>query len=333
MLGTARGAAALVLAILCFINFKNSIELLAIWIGIGFIFRGVSTLMSAASDPSLPGRIWEIIVGVLRTRAPGMTLDKLPIYAWAMLVFAAMIVFGFPAVILATLLLELERAFHWPFFIAELGGDPLLWQHLFWFFGHPEVYIIFLPAAGMVSMMVPTIARTPLVGYRLVVLALLATGFLSFGLWVHHMFTTGIPALSLAFFSAASMAVAVPSGIQVFSWIATMAAGRGRFRITTPSLFVLGFLFIFVLGGLTGVMVAVVPFDWQVHDTYFIVAHFHYVLIGGMVFPLFATFYYWAPIASQVRSLSGRKESRNRSSTGLLSYAAPSLSVKASLHL
>ena len=146
-------------------------------------------------------------------------------------------------------------------------------------------------------------ARTPLVGYRLIVVALIATGFFSFGLWVHHMFTTGIPALSLSFFSAASMAVAMPSGIQVFAWIATIASGR--LRSTTPSLFVLGFLFIFTLGGLTGVMVAMVPFDWQAHDTYFVVAHFHYVLVGGMVFPLFAAFYYWAPAFSR-RALSER---------------------------
>ena len=198
--------------------------------------------------------------------------------------------------IVATLLLELERAFDWPFFIAERGGDPLLWQHLFWFFGHPEVYVIFIPAAGMVSMIVPTMAHTPLVGYRLVVLALLATGFLSFGLWVHHMFATGLPQMSLSFFSAASMAVAIPSGIQVFAWIATIASGR--LRLAVPSYFILGFLFIFTLGGLTGVMVAMVPYDWQVHDTYFVVAHFHYVLIGGMVFPMFAAFYYWAPSVS-----------------------------------
>ena len=240
---------------------------------------------------------------MLRTRAPGMTLDRMPMFAWTMLIFAGMIVFAFPAVILATMLLELERAFGWPFFIPAKGGDALLWQHLFWFFGHPEVYIIFLPAAGMVSMIVPTMARTPLVGYRLIVVALIATGFFSFGLWVHHMFTTGIPALSLSFFSAASMAVAMPSGIQVFAWIATIAAGR--LRLATPSLFVLGFLFIFTLGGLTGVMVAMVPFDWQVHDTYFVVAHFHYVLVGGMVFPLFAAFYYWAPAFSR-RALSER---------------------------
>ena len=255
-------------------------------LGIGFI--EISAIAGAI----------EIVVGTLRTRPPGMSLARMPIFAWAMLIFAGMIIFAFPAVILATMLLELERAFGWPFFVAAKGGDPLLWQHLFWFFGHPEVYIIFLPAAGLVSMIVVTMARARLVGHHLIVVALLATGFFSFGLWVHHMFTTGIPALSLGFFSAASMAVAIPSGIQVFSWIATIAAGQ-RLRITTPSLFVLGFLFIFVLGGLTGVMVAMVPFDWQVHDTYFVVAHFHYVLVGGMVFPLFAVFYYWAPMVSR----------------------------------
>mgnify|MGYP001195942857 CR=1 FL=1 len=256
-------------------------------LGIGFI--EISAIAGAI----------EIIVGTLRTRPPGMSLDKLPIFGWAMLIFAGMIVVAFPAVILATMLLEIERAFGWPFFTAASGGDPLLWQHLFWFFGHPEVYIIFLPAAGLVSMIVPTIARKPLVGYRFIVVALLATGFFSFGLWVHHMFATGIPSLSLAFFSAASMAVAVPSGIQVFSWIATLAAAKGKIRLTTPALFVLGMLFIFTLGGLTGVMVAMVPFDWQAHDSYFIVAHLHYVLIGGMVFPLFACFYYWGPLFLQ----------------------------------
>ncbi|MDX2205294.1 MAG: cbb3-type cytochrome c oxidase subunit I [Hyphomicrobiaceae bacterium] len=260
-------------------------------LGIGFI--EISAIAGAI----------EIIVGVLRTRAPGQGLDKLPVYSWAMLVFAGMIIFAFPAIIIATYLLELERAFQWPFFISEQGGNPLLWQHLFWFFGHPEVYIIFLPAAGMVSMILPAMVQAPLVGYRLVVLAVVGTGFLSFGLWVHHMFATGIPRLSLSFFSAASMAVAIPSGIQVFAWIATIASGK--LRLHTPALFILGFLFIFTLGGLTGVMVALVPFDFQVHDTYFVVAHFHYVLIGGMVFPLFAAFYYWIPTASK-RPLSER---------------------------
>jgi cytochrome c oxidase subunit I+III len=262
-------------------------------LGIGFI--EISAIAGAI----------EIAVGILRTRAPGMTLDKMPIYAWAMLVLAGMIIFAFPAVILGTALLELERAFDMPFFIAERGGDPLLWQHLFWFFGHPEVYIIFLPAAGMVSMIIPAMVGKPLYGYRLIVLALVGTGFLSFGLWVHHMFATGIPQLSLSFFSAASMAVTIPSGIQVFAWIATIAAAVKLRPLKVPMLFILGFFFIFVLGGLTGVMVAVVPFDWQAHDTYFIVAHLHYVLFGGMVFPLFAAFYYWAPFVS-AKALSER---------------------------
>ena len=260
-------------------------------LGIGFI--EISAIAGAI----------EIIVGVLRTRAPGMTLDKLPIFAWSMLIFAVMIVIAFPSVILATLLLELERALGWPFFDSVKGGDPLLWQHLFWFFGHPEVYIIFLPAAGAMSTIIPAIARTELVGYRLVVLAMLATGFISFGVWAHHMFTVGLPTLSVNVFSAASMAVSVPAGVQVFAWIATLAAGRMAFN--TPGLFAVGGLVIFVAGGLSGVMVAMVPFDWQAHDTYFIVAHLHYVLIGGMVFPLFAAIYYWTPLVSR-RALSER---------------------------
>lgn len=253
-------------------------------LGIGFI--EISAIAGAI----------EIVVGILRTRPPGMTLDKMPIYLWAMLIVGAMIIFGFPPVILATALLELERAFHWPFFLAGQGGDPLLWQHLFWLFGHPDVYIIFLPAAGLVSMMVAAMAQTPLVGYRWIVVAMLATGTISFALWVHHMFATGMPHLSLSFFSAASMAVAIPAGLQVFSWIATL--WRGNVQRATPTYFLLGFFGVFVLGGLTGVMLAVVPYDWQAHDTYFVVAHLHYVLIGGMLFPVFAGIYYWAPLIS-----------------------------------
>jgi len=260
-------------------------------LGIGFI--EISAIAGAI----------EIIVGVLRTRAPGMTLDRMPMFAWAMLVFAAMIIIAFPSVILSTLLLELERAFNWPFFDPTRGGDPMLWQHLFWFFGHPEVYIIFLPAAGLMSMMVSTVARTPLVGYRLNVLALVATGFISFGVWAHHMFATGMPRLSTGYFSAASMAVSLPAGIQVFCWIATLASGKIRW--STPALFVVGSVLVFTMGGLTGVMVGMVPFDWQAHDTYFIVAHLHYVLIGGMVFPMFAAFYHWVGMTSS-RPLSER---------------------------
>ena len=260
-------------------------------LGIGFI--EISAIAGAI----------EILVGVLKTRAPGMTLARMPMFAWAMLVFAGMIIIAFPAVILGTLLLELERALNWPFFDSTRGGDPLLWQHLFWFFGHPEVYIIFLPAAGLVSMLVGQLSRIDLVGYHLVVLALLATAFISFGVWAHHMFTTGMPTLTIGFFSAASMAVSVPAGVQVFAWIATLASGKPRHN--TPTLFLVGGLVIFVMGGLTGVMLAMVPFDWQVHDTYFIVAHFHYVLIGGAVFPVFAALYFWIPSMSR-RALSER---------------------------
>ena len=238
----------------------------------------------------------ELVVAILKTRAAGMTLARMPIFAWAMLVTALMIVLAFPPLILGGILLEVERAFGWPFFTPERGGDALLWQHLFWLFGHPEVYIIFLPAAGIVSTIVPTFARRALAGYTWVVLALVGTGFLSFGLWVHHMYTTAIPLASLSFFSAASMAVAIPTGIQVFAWLATL--WNGRPVLSTPLLFILGFLFIFVLGGLTGVMLALVPFDWQVHDTHFVVAHLHYVLFGGMLFPLFAGLYYWMPLVS-----------------------------------
>jgi cytochrome c oxidase subunit I+III len=254
-----------------------------VWIlGLGFV--EISAVAAAV----------ELIVGILKTRAPGMALSKMPIFAWYMLVTAAMIMIGMPAVIAADILLELERAFGWPFYDATRGGDPLLWQHLFWLFGHPEVYIIFLPAAGMVSMILPSFARARLVGYAWVVMAAVAVGFLSFGLWVHHMYATGLPFLSLSFFAAASTSIAIPMGVQVFAWLATLWDGKPVLRV--PMLFILGFLFIFTVGGLTGVMVAAVPYDWQVHDTYFVVAHFHYVLIGGMVFPVFAALYYWMPL-------------------------------------
>jgi cytochrome c oxidase subunit 1 len=189
--------------------------------------------------------------------------------------------------------LILDRLVGTHFFNPAEGGDVLLWQHLFWFFGHPEVYIIFLPAVGMVSTMIPSFARRPVFGYLALVMALVATGILAFGLWVHHMFVTGLPRLGESFFTASSMAIAIPAGVQIFCWLATLWDGRPVFR--TPLLFVIGFIVTFVIGGLTGVMVASVPFDTQVHDTYFVVAHFHYVLIGGAVFPLLGAVYYWFP--------------------------------------
>ncbi|WP_374679633.1 cytochrome c oxidase subunit I [Hydrocarboniphaga effusa] len=238
----------------------------------------------------------ELMVGILKCRPPGMRIHMMPLYAWYLLVVAGMILFAFPPLIVGDLLFEFERLLDWPFFDPSRGGDPLLWQHLFWIFGHPEVYIVFLPAIGLVAMIVPTFARTPLVGYTWIVLAAVGTGFISFGLWVHHMFTTGMPGISLAFFSAASEAVAIPTGVQIFCFLATILSGG--FVRSVPMLYVAGALAIFVFGGLTGVMVALAPFDFQAHDTYFVVAHLHYVLIGGMVFPIIAAFHYFFPIAA-----------------------------------
>jgi cytochrome c oxidase subunit 1 len=235
----------------------------------------------------------EVIVTVFKQRAPGMTLDRIPLFVWAMLVTAFMVIFAMPAVMLASTSLILDRLVGTHLFNPAEGGDVLLWQHMFWFFGHPEVYIIFLPGTGMVSAIIGTFSQRTVFGYLGVVLALIATAFLSFGLWVHHMFATGLPQLGASFFTASSMLIAIPSGLQIFCWIATLWDGRPVFR--APLLFVLGFFFIFVAGGLTGLMLASVPIDTQVHDTYFVVAHFHYVLIGGAVFPLLGAVYYWFP--------------------------------------
>lgn len=235
----------------------------------------------------------ELVVTILKQRAPGMSLSKTPPFVWAILVTAMMIIFAMPGVIVASVMLALDRLVDTKFYYPSAGGDALLWQHLFWWFGHPEVYIAFLPAAGIVSTIIPVFCQRPLFGYTAVVCALVATGMISFGLWVHHMFTTGLPTHASSFFTAASLTVAIPSGIQMIAWIATIWGGKPIFK--TPFLFCLGFLVIFVLGGITGVMVATIPFDKQVHDSYFVVAHFHYVLIGGVVFPLFGGFYYWFP--------------------------------------
>jgi cytochrome c oxidase subunit I+III len=235
----------------------------------------------------------EIVVTILKLRAPGMSINRLPLFAWTMLVVGVMILVAFTTLFMATILLELDRAMSTRFFDPDYGGSSLLWQHLFWFFGHPEVYIMFLPATGIISMVLPVFMRRPIVGYTLVAVAIVLTGFVSFGLWVHHMFATGLPEMALSFFTAASLMVAIASGIQVFSWIATIWGRRPEFRV--PMLFVLGFLFLFVAGGITGVMLAVIPFNVQVHDTFFVVAHFHYVIIGGVVFPIFAGLAYWLP--------------------------------------
>jgi cytochrome c oxidase subunit I+III len=250
---------------------------------VGLLFLGISTTAGAIN----------FIVTTFKLRAPGMSLNRIPLFVWAILATAFAVVFALPALNADNAMLFLDRRFGFHFFDPAEGGDPVLWQHLFWLFGHPDVYIIVLPALGIVSAIVPVFSRRPMVGYFWLVLANVATAVISFGVWVHHMFAIGLPQLSMSFFSAASLVITIPGGIQIFAWVATML--RGRLVLATPMLFVLGFLISFVAGGLTGVMFAVVPFNQQVTDSYFVVAHFHYVLFGGAVFPILAAVYYWMP--------------------------------------
>ncbi len=222
-----------------------------------------------------------------------MTFNRMPLFVWSMLVFSFMVIFAVPAVTIAATLLELDRLFGTAFYTTGAGGSALLYQHLFWFWGHPEVYILFVPATGMVSMLVTTFSRRATAGYVWIATSLVSVGFISFGVWVHHMFATGLPSLALAFFSAVSLLITIPSGVQFFAWIVTM--WKGTVELTVPMLFTVGFLLIFLLGGITGVMVSILPFDWAVTDSYFIVAHLHYVLNGAVVFPIFGAVYYWMP--------------------------------------
>ncbi len=235
----------------------------------------------------------ELIATILKQRAPGMSLDRIPLFVWAMLVQSFMVLFAMPAVMLGSGWLAMDRLVATHFFNVAEGGDALLWQHVFWFFAHPEVYIIFVPATGIVSEIVATFSGRPVFGYVALVLSLVATAFIGFGVWVHHMFATGLPRQGESFFTAASIMIVVPASVQIFCWIATLWAGRPR--LASPLLFVSGFIAVFVLGGLTGVMLAAIPFNIQAHDTYFVVAHFHYVLIGGALFPLLGGVAYWFP--------------------------------------
>jgi cytochrome c oxidase subunit 1 len=234
-----------------------------------------------------------LITTILKMRAPGMALNRMPLFVWTMLVTSFMVLFAMPAVMLASTALITDRLVGTHFYNPGEGGDALLWQHLFWFFGHPEVYLIFIPPLGFMSSIIATFSRRPVVGYPAMVLALIATAFLAFGLWVHHMFATNLPELGKTFFTAASLMIAIPTAVQIFCWIATLWTGRIDFK--TPLLFVLAFFVILLLGGLTGLMLASVSLDYQLHDTFFVVAHLHYVLLGGAVFPLFGAFYYWFP--------------------------------------
>jgi cytochrome c oxidase subunit I+III len=250
----------------------------------------------------------ELVATILKQRAPGMALNRMPLFVWGILVTSFMVILSMPAVTLASTFLISDRLVGTQFFNPTEGGDALLWQHMFWFFGHPEVYIIFIPALGFVSAITETFCRRPVFAYPLMVLALVSIGLLAFGLWVHHMFTTGLPRMGYAFYTAASMMIALPSGIQIFCWIATIWDGRPRFD--TPMLYVVGFIVTFVIGGLTGVMVASVPLDLQLHDSYFVVAHFHYTLIGGAVFPLLGALTFWFP------KVTGRMMSERLGKTG-----------------
>ena len=235
----------------------------------------------------------EVIVTVFKQRAPGMSLNRVPLFVWAMVVMSFMVLVAMPYVATASAMLAMDRLIATQFFNYAEGGDALLWQHLFWFFAHPEVYIIFIPGLGMVSAIVATFSRRPVFGYTAVVLSLVAIGFLSFGLWVHHMFATPIPQTGLSFFTAASAMIAIPTGVTIFCWIATIWSGRPRFD--TPMLYVVGFIALFVIGGLSGLLLASVPVDLQLTDTFFLPGHIHYVLLGGMVFPLFGALHYWFP--------------------------------------
>jgi cytochrome c oxidase subunit 1 len=251
-----------------------------LWIvGVGMV--GISGILGAVN----------FIATIFARRAPGITMYRLPLFTWGILVGAALILFAFPAMTAALSMLAIDRHLGGNFFNPAEGGSAILWQHLFWFFGHPEVYIVVIPAFGVVSEIIPVFSSKPIFGYRANILAFVATAGLSMAVWAHHMFTTG--AVQWPFFSLASFLIAVPTGVNFFSWLATM--WRGALRLTTPMLWAIGVPFVFTFGGITGVMVASPPIDYNAQDTYFVVAHFHNVLIGGTVFAAFAGVYYWFP--------------------------------------
>jgi len=237
-----------------------------------------------------------IVTTVFCMRCKGMTLARMPLFVWLLLVVAGMILFAMPPLTAAQIMLLLDRYLGARFFDTQAGGSALLWQHFFWIFGHPEVYILMLPGFAAVSEIIPVFSRKPMFGYAAMVGATLAIAFIGMGVWAHHMFAVGMSSMANTFFAASTTLIAVPTGIKIFNWLATMYGGKIRFA--TPMLFCIGFLFQFLCAGLTGIMLAATPFDWQLSDSYFVVAHFHYVLIGGLLFTIFAAIYYWFPKAT-----------------------------------
>ncbi len=233
------------------------------------------------------------VVTILKMRAPGMTLNRMPLFAWMTLVTAFLLLFAIPSLTAVTVLELLDRHLGTHFYQAASGGDPLLWQHLFWSFGHPEVYILILPVFGMISEILPVFSRKPIFGYTFIAWSGVAIGFLSFTVWAHHMFAVGLPAVAQAFFATSTTLIAIPTAVKIFNWLATITFGKISLKV--PMLFALGFIGMFLIGGLDGLALAVVPFDYQVTDTYFVVSHLHYVLFGGSVFGIFAGVYYWFP--------------------------------------
>jgi cytochrome c oxidase subunit I+III len=250
---------------------------------LAIIFNGISSSLAAAN----------FIVTILKLRAPGMSLNRTPLFCYAFLAASFGLLFALPALTADTIFLFLDRRVGTHFFDVAHGGSALLWQHLFWIFGHPEVYILIVPAFGIATSIIPAFTRHRMVAFPLVAIAELLVVFIGFGVWAHHMFATGLPTVTLVFFAAASALVVIPSTIQVFAWCLTMISGTARFK--TPLLFIVGFILFFVVGGLTGIMFVAIPFDQQVTDSYFVIAHFHYIIFGAAVFPIFGGMYYWFP--------------------------------------
>jgi cytochrome c oxidase subunit 1 len=258
------------------------------WI-IGVNLLGIASILGSLN----------FIVTILRLRAPGMTINRMPLFVWMTMITSFLLIFALPSLTVASFLLLFDRHLGTHFYQASAGGDPLLWQHLFWSFGHPEVYVLILPAFGMISEILPVFSGKPIFGYTFVAWSGVAIGFLSFTVWAHHMFAVGLPTVAQAFFASTTTLIAIPTAVKIFNWVATLYGGRLRFH--TPMLFATGFIAMFLIGGLNGAVLGVVPFDYQITDTYFVVAHIHYVLFGGAAMGIFGGIYYWFP------KMSGRR--------------------------